>query len=48
MAVALAPDQAIFDIFSENGASFMDDLAEFMWNQRFKEHSYFHFWTQVT
>ena len=25
-----------------------DYLAEFMWNQRFKEHSYFHFWTQVT
>ena len=22
-------------------------LAEFMWNQRFKEHSYFHFWIQV-
>ena len=25
-----------------------DYLAEFMWNQRFKEHSYFHFWSQVT
>ena len=25
-----------------------DYLIEFMWNQRFKEHSYFHFWTQVT
>ena len=25
-----------------------DYLAEFMRNQRFKEHSYFQFWTQVT
>ena len=25
-----------------------DHLAEFTWNQRFKEHSYLHFWTQVT
>ena len=25
-----------------------DYLAEFMWNQRFKEHSYFYFWTQTT
>ena len=25
-----------------------DYLAEFIWNQRFKEHYYFHFWTQVT
>ena len=25
-----------------------DYLTEFMWNQRFREHSYFHFWTQVT
>ena len=25
-----------------------DYFAEFKWNQRFKEHSYFHFWTQVT
>ena len=25
-----------------------DYSAEFMWNQIFKEHSYFHFWTQVT
>ena len=25
-----------------------DYLAEFMWDQRFKKHSYFHFWTQVT
>ena len=25
-----------------------DYLAEFMWDQRFKEHSYFHFWIQVT
>lgn len=23
-------------------------LVEFMWNQRFKEHFYFHFWIQVT
>ena len=23
-------------------------LTEFMWNQRFNELSYFHFWTQVT
>ena len=22
-----------------------DYLAEFVWNQKFKEHSYFHFWT---
>ena len=22
-------------------------LSEFMWAQRFKEHSYFHFWDQV-
>ena len=25
-----------------------DYLTEFMWNQRFNELSYFHFWTQVT
>ena len=25
-----------------------DYLTEFMWNQRFKENSFFHFWTQVT
>ena len=25
-----------------------DYLAEFMWNQRFNEHSHFHFWTKVT
>ena len=25
-----------------------DYLAVFIWNQRFKEHSYFHFWTQGT
>ena len=25
-----------------------DYLAEFMWNQKFKEQSYFHFWIQVT
>ena len=24
-----------------------DHLTEFMWNQRFKEHSYFHFWTKL-
>ena len=24
-----------------------DYFSEFMWNQRFKEHSYFRFWTQV-
>ncbi|XP_065662708.1 uncharacterized protein LOC136085338 [Hydra vulgaris] len=24
-----------------------DYLSEFMWTQRFKEHSYFHFWNQV-
>ena len=24
-----------------------DNLSEFMWAQRFKEHSYFHFWNQV-
>ena len=26
----------------------LDYLTEFMWNQRFNEPSYFHFWTQVT
>ena len=25
-----------------------DYLVEFMWNQRFKDHSYFSFWIQVT
>ena len=31
-----------------NCAMTPDYLAEFMWNQKFKERSYFHFWTQVT
>ena len=31
-----------------NRAMTPDYLAEIMWNQRFKEHSYFRFWTQVT
>ena len=28
------------------GPKIVTSLAEFMWNQRLKKHSYFHFWTQ--
>ena len=43
---AKAKFKSMFD--ATNHDMIPDYLAEFMWNQKFKEHSYFHFWMQVT